>query len=75
MAAGRIPPTFPHPLSRDPAPSAVPGMTLRDFFAGHAIQCGVLVIDDAVTPEALAARAYAIADAMLAERERGHDAR
>ena len=57
-----------------------PGMTLRDWFAGQAIgavirQCasdGMLGFPDGVqTIEALFARnAYAIADAMLAERER-----
>ena len=56
-----------------PAPAGgPPGMTLRDFFAAHAaggILAG-LVGDDAVKlrPEAPAAMAFWVADALLAAR-------
>lgn len=53
--------------------AAEPGMTLRDWFAGHAIEASwALAMEFARSPEepeTFAARqAYAIADAMLAER-------
>lgn len=46
----------------------IPAMTLRDYFAGQAIS-GIMTDDD--WDENIVARsAYAIADAMLAEREK-----
>lgn len=50
------------------------GMSLHDWFAGHALT-GLLATEvhsqwNASIPMSAAARAYAIADAMLAERER-----
>ena len=44
------------------------GMSLRDWFAGMAI---IAIGAHATTHEGVAERAYALADAMLAERERG----
>lgn len=50
------------------------GMSLRDWFAGQALPMLYAPIPEehltAVAARALAARAYAIADAMLRERER-----
>lgn len=55
----------------------VQGMTLRDWFAGQAIAAGWQVAmdfrptDDSMSPEQYCAgQAYAIADAMLAERSK-----
>ena len=49
-----------------------PGMSLRDHFAGLAMQgklaCGLW---SHLAPEQMASTAYQIADAMIAERERG----
>ena len=42
------------------------GMTLRDYFAGQVI--GQL---EAFSPDGAAALAYRVADAMIAEREKG----
>jgi len=44
------------------------GMSLRDWFAGQAL-AGYMVTDPDVLPELAAKMVYAIADAMLAERE------
>ena len=46
-----------------------PGMTLRDWFAGQALTAATMY--QTMTPEDLAHDAYRIADAMLAEREKG----
>jgi hypothetical protein len=43
------------------------GMTLRDYFAGQAL-AGMMSSTDACDPEAVASRAYVVADAMLEER-------
>jgi hypothetical protein len=43
------------------------GMTLRDYFAG---QCILASPGDDYSPAEFARAAYALADAMLAERER-----
>jgi hypothetical protein len=43
------------------------GMSLRDWFAGQALQCVLVEPWDA---DEMARRVYGVADAMLAERER-----
>ena len=52
---------------------AVDGMTLRDWFAGQALAARLVQADPpsvgAITPEALAKWAYAVAQAMLNQRE------
>jgi hypothetical protein len=49
-----------------------PGMSLRDWFAGQALagNCGFSLTADGVTSDQLAEEAYAIAETMMAERER-----
>ena len=51
-----------------------PGMSLRDWFAGQAMQ-GMVAYSGSTGagfgPGDIAARSYEIADAMLAEREKG----
>lgn len=47
----------------------VPGMSLRDWFAGQALP--IAGNGSSRTADAIAKRAYYIADAMIAERERG----
>lgn len=71
------PPAFPYVL---PDGGGDTGMALRDWFAGQAIgavirQCandGLLGLPDGISTmeQLFAFNAYAIADAMLAERER-----
>ena len=49
-------------------------ITLRDIFAGIAMQAFItrdLLIAKTFTPEAASYNAYVIADAMLAERQKG----
>lgn len=52
---------------------AVEGMTLKDWFAGQALAARLVQADPpsvgAITPEALAKWAYAVAQAMVAQRE------
>jgi hypothetical protein len=48
-------------------PHGTGGMTLRDYFAGQAV-AGMMSSTDACDPEAVASRAYVVADAMLKER-------
>lgn len=48
---------------------AQPGMSLRDWFAGQAIT-GILMTDHTIPADDLATDAYAVADAMLKEREK-----
>jgi len=43
------------------------GMTLRDYFAGQAL-AGIMAATTVCDPEAVASRAYVVADAMLKER-------
>jgi len=43
------------------------GLTVRDYFAGQAL-AGMLANDSGQTPEDDAVAAYAVADAMIAER-------
>lgn len=55
--------------------SLQPGMTLRDYFAGQALQGWLAMASsdqlDVPKPEFLAAKSYTIADAMLAARKAG----
>lgn len=44
------------------------GMTLRDWFAGLAMQA--IIQNDRSIYESASARAYSVADAMIAEREK-----
>lgn len=46
------------------------GMTLRDYFAGQAL-AGLLAHASGEAPESSPSMAYKLADAMLAEREKG----
>lgn len=70
-------PAFPHDNQElgDRHRVAQPGMTLRDWFAGQALVG--LMSDPGLRPDKLAefqhmaVRLYQVADAMLAERERG----
>jgi hypothetical protein len=49
-----------------------PGMTLRDYFAGQAVtgKCFEIYSNGIFHAEEYAKRAYQLADAMLAEREK-----
>ena len=67
------PPAFPNPHFH-----TVPGMSMRDFFAAHALT-GAQIWDAVINgknaqfsqgTEKLAEVAYAVADAMLAKREK-----
>lgn len=71
-------PAFPRPESRGSSGAVTghsqAGMSLRDWFAGKALP--VVAMPDAngrftQDPEILASWAYALADAMLAERAKG----
>ena len=44
------------------------GMTLRDHFAGLAMQGDLAGTDDLLDPDQVAGRAYSVADAMLKAR-------
>lgn len=79
MSAPENPPAFPSVCLGDPDhPASIPGMTLRDWFAGQALS-GMLasVADDKAFRLAFthaAPAAYRIADAMLAARSKGEEA-
>lgn len=65
-------PAFPHD-ARDMGKSAANGMSLRDYFAGQALPavyaaCDLRAEGDRRSPRTVAKVAYAVADAMLAER-------
>lgn len=47
------------------------GMTLRDYFAASFVKSGHVfkIISDGNTPELVAEQAYALADAMMKERQ------
>lgn len=60
---------FPWFLQRGDRTLSGGGMTLRDWFAGQALVGGMAGV--AGDPAEFAEEAYAIADAMLAEREKG----
>lgn len=64
------PPAFPRPYSKDDVDGhcykAHVGMTLRDYFATHAMQA---LIDNDGLFSGIPTQAYALADAMLKARE------
>lgn len=61
-------PAFPVIALNDPNhPASVPGMSLRDWFAGQAL-AGLVTRNESTTPEKWAAACYILADAMLAQR-------
>lgn len=68
-------PAFPRPASTDEHTEPCnhyldqQGMSLRDWFAGQAL-AGIKPEPSCWTPADLAARAYVIADAMIAERNK-----
>lgn len=80
MDAPKNPPAFPQApqkslMERPPAPA--PGMSLRDWFAGQVMEQMIRnSMDDTGGWEfdGVAYHAYALADAMLREREKGGDA-
>ena len=68
-----------HPLGQDTLANIHGGMSLRDYFAGNALAMAGSLMGNVNAPESdtdsegfavMAAVAYAIADAMLAARER-----
>ena len=67
-------PAFPLPpevgMSRFDNPGAYPGMTLRDWFAGHALPSIIMASQGVnhVTRNDVVGEAYLVADAMLAAR-------
>lgn len=65
-SAPENPPAFP----KGGAYSMQSGMTLRDWFAGQAL-AGMMTEADGARPEYCARFAFAVADAMLAERAKG----
>ena len=63
-------PAFPGPTAIGPAGDVYPGfsgMSLRDWFAGHAL-AGLLAHASGEAPESAPRKAYQLADAMLAVR-------
>lgn len=66
-------PAFPLPAQQSSGPNkATPGMTLRDYFAGQVLagECSTYVDQmPELNAETIARRCYALADAMLAQRE------
>lgn len=68
-------PAFPHAVQKLHSSYAtnIPGMSLRDWFAGRAMQASYLLHMEGTrnvdkTAAALASEAYAVADAMIAAR-------
>lgn len=47
----------------------VPGITLRDWFATHAMEAWIRVYGDNQSPEWYAERAYQLADTMIEHRK------
>lgn len=80
-------PAFPRPATPNTGALAQEGMSLRDYFAGQALVGLIVGIDpspyvsgtrilkdlDLDSATSAASRAYAYADAMLAEREKGDE--
>lgn len=75
------PPAFPHLEAHDPSFAYVAtGMTLRDWFAGQALPSIIAACAGDTNArrapsleEYFAERAYTVADALLAEREKRND--
>lgn len=63
-----LPPLDPRGGSASGYPYPADGMTLRDYFAAAALQGMLADANTDGTKELFATRAYAMADAMLAER-------
>lgn len=66
------PPAFPStPLGQNGMPNDNPqyGMTLRDYFAAHAL-LGQLSYNECLNPEEISQWSYEYADAMLKERNK-----
>jgi hypothetical protein len=65
-------PAFPRPFSASADWHAPPqsGMTLRDYFAARSLEYNLLLIAKDAEYDEIAAQAYALADAMIAERDR-----
>lgn len=64
-------------MNRDGEVSSIQGMTLRDYFAAHALnswdQLAIAKItgsDFSIIPEIIARMSYAVADTMIAERNK-----
>jgi hypothetical protein len=65
-------PAFPRPASVSPRVADIKqqdGMTLRDWFAGQAMQGFIACPDTQGEPEGIATWCYQMADAMLKARE------
>ena len=68
-------PAFPVPVSEEMLPIAIGGMSLRDWFAGMALQ-GLCVTNEHTSEpgtwnaDYLAHAAFRFADAMIAQREK-----
>lgn len=58
---------FPQALTLETEFVGSEGMTLRDYFAAQVLP---MAAHDIALPEEVACRAYAVADAMLAERQK-----
>lgn len=69
MAISRNPPAFPNETAIQLGDD-YQGMTLRDYFAAAALQGLLAGRDILMEAEWLAAEAYQLADAMIAEREK-----
>lgn len=66
-------PAFPH-MKAEGHNDYAGGMSLRDYFAGQAIVC--VLADSSTSADdipRIAAAAYLVADAMIAEREKGRE--
>ena len=74
MSSDILNPRKPSPVRAFPRPGTGDGgMTLRDYFAAKAMQSNIVILEDWPGGERaadVAKYAYAMADAMLAEREK-----
>lgn len=60
------------PGTKDKWGDPLPGLTIRDWFAAKAMQ-GLVGAVQSIPRAAIAEHAYLMADAMLAEREKGDE--